>query len=537
MNRLLQEPGVYQILLDMCRFGLRATSGPYKDQLVKKPTMLVTNIAEMAAHVSRLCDKGHEHGQLIGGAASGAAIYTPAFVKAILRGIKAALGIKADTNGLPPEAVQKGKAMGQAAYLYAKDQVELEEEFQRSYATSSYPTEFGPLEEDQMNEYEPTEVDPSDEPRAQMLEPPEHDAVEDVRRELRRLEEQPRIAKALEKVDDFSKTDDGQFALAPALRREVHRLHRNLGHPAPELFLRALKNSGVRSEILRWTKDHFRCATCASRAKPSPARPGHLMRSLEFNQVVGVDLCFLPIFGREYILLHALCWGTNYQQASLCQNKSADEVLRTLMDMWVKVFGPPELLVMDRGKEFFNEKFHAMLGGQGCGLHYIDAESPWQNSRTERAGGILKEKILATAHEVSATPEELHLVIAEAVSARNRFMNRFGFSPMQRVFGKNLRIPDSMLTSDSMDQELLQASVTEPVRRLWEIQDIATKEWVRRQDQEAIRRSIRAKTRTSDMKSLAPGSWISETPHLTKAGPAQVSSLQKTSTTVPVGFR
>ena len=177
------------------------------------------------------------------------------------------------------------------------------------------------------------------------------------------------------------------------------------------------------------------------------------------------------------------------------------------MDMWVKVFGPPELLVLDRGKEFFNEKFHAVLGDQGCGLH-IDAESPWQNSRTERAGGILKEKILATAHAVSATPEELHLAIAEAVSARNRFMNRFGFSPTQRVFGKNLRLHGSMLTSDSMDQELPQASVTKPVRRLWEIQHIATKEWVRRQDQEAIRRSIRAKTRTSDMKSLAPGSWV-----------------------------
>ena len=66
--------------------------------------MLITNIAEMAAHVSRLCDKGHEHGQLIGGAASGAAIFTPAFVKAILRGIKEAPGIKADTNGLPLEA-------------------------------------------------------------------------------------------------------------------------------------------------------------------------------------------------------------------------------------------------------------------------------------------------------------------------------------------------------------------------------------------------------------------------------------------------
>ena len=80
--------------------------------------------------------------------------------------------------------------------MYAKDQVELEEEFQRSYAASSYPTEFGPLEEDQLNEYEPTEVGPSDEPMAQTPEPPEHDAAEDVRRELRRLEDKDRQGSA-----------------------------------------------------------------------------------------------------------------------------------------------------------------------------------------------------------------------------------------------------------------------------------------------------------------------------------------------------
>jgi len=47
---------------------------------------------------------------------------------------------------------------------------------------------------------------------------------------------------------------------------------------------------------------------------------------------------------------------------------------------------------MDRGKEFYNDKLQQNIGGLGVGLHYIDAQSPWQNTRTEKAGGILKER-------------------------------------------------------------------------------------------------------------------------------------------------
>ena len=125
--------------------------------------------------------------------------------------------------------------------------------------------------------------------------------------------------------------------------------------------------------------------------------------------------------------------GPNFQQASLCRDKSADEVLNVFMNEWIKHYGPPVLLVMDRGKEFDNFKFQELVGGQGTALHYTDPESPWQNSRTERGGGILKEKIQATLEETCARFEELALVVSEVVASRNRFMDRHGFSPMQRV--------------------------------------------------------------------------------------------------------
>ena len=482
VEKLLSHPDVYTIHLDMCRFGLRAQRGPFSGSLVKKPTLLATNIAEMAEHVTKVCQKTHQHGPLLGGAAEKAAEYTPSFVKALLEGIKSALGIKSPEKVQSTDAFKKGKSLGSMAYMFAKDQVELDEDMQKLV--------FANQETDEMVDEE------------------EQSAEQEVRRRLRNIGDQPRVSSALEKVEDFQRTDEGEFSLAPALRREVHRVHRNLGHPALEIFVRALKNAGVRDDVISWAKNHFRCPTCEARPRPTPARPGHLMRALEFNTVVGIDLCFPEVHGVTLIVLNMLCWGTNFQQAGLCRNKSGEEILEVFMRQWVQHYGPPVLLIMDRGKEFDNYKFQEMIGGMGVGLHYTDPQSPWQNTRTEKAGGILKEKLLATAAASTAALEEIPTVLSEVVSARNRYMDRFGFSPMQRVFGKSLRLPSSLLSTDAMDRELTEAAAGDPVRRTWEIRESATREWVRRQDQNAVKRSLKAQTRTSDLKNIPPGSWV-----------------------------
>ena len=347
------------------------------------------------------------------------------------------------------------------------------------------------------------------------------DAVQELRQNMRQLDDQPRIAEALKKVETLQSMDDGNFSLPPHLRREVHKIHRNLGHPALEIFVRALRNSGAKQEVLSWTKHHFRCPTCDARPRVSPQRPGHLHRAMEFSSVIGLDLVFLEAFGQLHVILNMICWGTNYQQAALCRDKSADEVLNVFMNEWIKHYGVPSLIIVDRGKEFENHQFQETIGGLGAAIHYTDVESPWQNTRTEKAGGVLKKKIMATIHQTTATIDELPLVLAEVVSSRNRYMDRFGFSPMQRVFGRSLRLPASIMATDALDRELVEAAAPEPVRRSWEIREAASREWLRRQDQAAIRRASRAQSRTADRKPLPPGTWVyvfRDSPIATMAG-------------------
>ena len=135
--------------------------------------------------------------------------------------------------------------------------------------------------------------------------------------------------------------------------------------------------------------------------------------------------------------------------------------------------------------------------------------SPWQNARTERAGGAFKSKLETVLHETSAESElEFALAVSETQIARNRYMNRAGFSPFQRVFGTTPRLPASMLADDYLDRDLVLSSGGDEVRRAWEIRDAAASAWMKSQDSEAVRRALRTTTRTTDLKKLEPGDVV-----------------------------
>ena len=125
--------------------------------------------------------------------------------------------------------------------------------------------------------------------------PPAQDAMEvdsDEEAVAHELREQPEL--------EVDKNDDEEVYVAPPLRRELYRVHRNLGHPDLNTFVRALKHAGVKSEILRWVRRSFRCPICEPRKKPDSHRPAHLTKAMGFNEVVGIDL----MFSRKKILVN-----------------------------------------------------------------------------------------------------------------------------------------------------------------------------------------------------------------------------------------
>ena len=282
----------------------------------------------------------------------------------------------------------------------------------------------------------------------------------------------------------------------PEIRRELYRVHRNLGHPDNSTFARALKHSGVKPEYLRWIRHGFQCPICEQKKRPASHRPAHVMsRTLPFNECVGVDLFFM---GRR-IFLNMVCWGTNLQLVEMIEDRTSETVAATMAKVWFAHYGAPKMVVCDQGPEFTGQEFCQLMADHAVVLHFTDTHSPWQNSRTEKAGGVFKSRLAKVCQETTAiTEKDLQTAVAETCMHHNRYYDRSGFSPHQRVFGTSLRLPASLLSDDYIDKEFLAEDVSEDMQRTMEIRRAAAKAWNQHQDFEAVTRAAKANTRTVD---------------------------------------
>ena len=587
LQQLRDEPGVYAVDVDLCRFGLTTTQG----QPALKPTLLLTNIEELAITLGRRCDGHHKkHQPLLAGEAGHAAKYTPLFVENILRGLRLhleawtkshraeqdywetkpgeiirhhrqprrALYVPAGVSGCPfksydlastrttslryldgkkatfvddwrststPRRTFSGLWTGSTRFELKCPMV-LPNDWQQAanfiVASAAHPlhnylTEDSAMQVDWQFAFPAHRTlrgaDPSSSLSAPsssqipLAERPFVDAMDDE-------DEDTALGKtqeALKSMELDKVVDEGMATLHPALRREVLKVHRNLGHPSLQAFTRALRHAGAKQEVVEWVKHHFKCPLCERKQQPSSHRPGHLQKAMAFNEVVGIDLLKVnvPTIEKEYLMMNCLCWGTDLQIVEPLANKQASTVFLEFSRSWIAHYGPPSLLVADQGREFIGQQFAESLAHLGVPIYYTNARSPWENGRTERAGGIFKSRLETTLHEISATTdEEVRAAIYEVVAAHNRYYNRSGFTPYQRAFGVLPRLPGSLLSDDVMDKQLVLEGGGDAMQRSWQIREEAAKSWLRWQDDEAVRRAVSTRTRTSDNKHFELGELV-----------------------------
>ena len=232
---------------------------------------------------------------------------------------------------------------------------------------------------------------------------------------------------------------------------------------------------------------------------------------MDFNQVVGLDLFFFKFRLKTKIFLNVVCWGTSLQVVEEMPEKSASRTFETFSRCWLRPFGLQTVLVADQGTELTGQDFAARLAFMGVAMHLTDARSPWQAARTEKMGGVFKDKLQLVIDEVRAISEQdFQACVTETLMARNRYRyyNRSGFSPYQRVFGYNPRLPASLASDDILSPCLLSESAIEPVQRTWEIRSAASKAWVSQLNKEAVKRGLATTTRQSDIKNLSDGDWV-----------------------------
>jgi hypothetical protein len=199
-------------------------------------------------------------------------------------------------------------------------------------------------------------------------------------------------------------------------------------------------------------------------------------------------------------------------------------------------------VVTDQGPEFYGHEFATYLGENGTLHHFMDSQSPWQQGRTERAGESLKEDMRDILEECAIVLEdEFELVLSQALDARNRYVNRSGFSAHQRVFGSNFRLPGCLMSDDPVDRLAVAADPTTEFYRTAEIREAARKALFKHADHEAVARAARARSRTLPKQDLRAGDvvyvWRSRGKVKGWVGPGVVVAVNATMTSAWVSMR
>ena len=192
-----------------------------------------------------------------------------------------------------------------------------------------------------------------------------------------------------------------------------------------------LRRGNCKPEIANWVAKHFKCPECEANKRPKSRRPVAVPRTYRFNHVVGIDLVEVKYDGVPYYWLNAICWGTGLQLVYPLVSdghKTPEIVWETFVDSWSRVFGMPEIVVMDPGTEF-RAHFAEMCTGNGTIVLPTDPRAPWQNGRTERAGKEWKIQFkLARDKEAPQNYREWRVLGLQCCSARNQYQNRSGWA-------------------------------------------------------------------------------------------------------------
>ena len=91
--------------------------------------------------------------------------------------------------------------------------------------------------------------------------------------------------------------------------------------------------------------------------------------------------------------------STLFHTAVVSPGHSTEDACKALMSGWFNWAGPPGLPCADSGTKLNSEEFSSFLQRHSVRCRTCAAEAHWQNSRTERHGGILELRLNKMDHE------------------------------------------------------------------------------------------------------------------------------------------
>ena len=290
--------------------------------------------------------------------------------------------------------------------------------------------------------------------------------------------------------------DVSEQALPKWMRSVLKRLHVNLGHPSNQAMVRHLAQAGASGPALLGARQ-LRCATCERTKMPPPARPTKCVQARRFNDRLLLDIIYIrDVASAQHMFLSEVDAGTTYHVVDYLDTRSEDEVVRVLTQGWFRFFGFPDEMVVDAEGAMRSWGFEQLCAQAGIRVRHVPPDAHYQFGRAERHGQAVKWIMRRLINQYSAiTSDDMKLLANLACSAKNSLARRSGASPCQWVFGRNPKIPSSLLS----EPDALEAKqVISDSQKLMEIESMrhsAMQEFIAFEHNEALRKAVLRKSR------------------------------------------
>jgi len=296
------------------------------------------------------------------------------------------------------------------------------------------------------------------------------------------------------------------------IRQALAHLHVVLGHPSADRLKRMLQIAGCSSVVLK-TAEGLQCQICQAVRPPGAEPKVSGQRPTRFGEKVLSDSFYVwDIADERYNVTHLLDGLTEYHVGIVSKQPSASVSAELLQNRWCAVFGPPDVLQTDGGKEY--EEVVQRLGRALDFRHeVVPPGAKWRQGQVERHGAVVKLMMMRTiaAHQVKGL-EDLKLVAAACFSAKNRLCNKMGMSPMQAVTGRDVAVPTSIMDQLCSGQLKLAMNAAldekEALRKAERIRAAAVDSFNWIDSNEVIRKGLHARSRPPKLEMILEGSTV-----------------------------
>ena len=135
-------------------------------------------------------------------------------------------------------------------------------------------------------------------------------------------------------------------------KSDLALLHRNLGHPDPNVLSAHLKVQGAAQHIVEAALEYV-CDTCVESVSKRHQRPAKLHEPLEFNQLVGIDGFFWSgKQGFQVHVLHCIDEASLFHMGRRDKTRNPDQTMILWNDFWTSWAGNPQKIYSDPAGEF-----------------------------------------------------------------------------------------------------------------------------------------------------------------------------------------